>query len=39
MLAISDIVEKHGAEIAFPTRTIHVPDGIQVAENTVASKT
>ena len=36
MLAISDIVEKHGAEIAFPTRTIHVPDGIQVAESTPA---
>ena len=38
LLAISDIVEKHGAEIAFPTRTIHVPDGIQVTENTAAQK-
>ncbi|UCH50106.1 MAG: mechanosensitive ion channel family protein [Betaproteobacteria bacterium] len=36
LLAISDIVEKHGAEIAFPTRTIHVPDGIQVTESTPA---
>ena len=24
LLAIADIVEKHGAEIAFPTRTIHI---------------
>jgi MscS family membrane protein len=36
MLSISDIVEKHGAEIAFPTTTVHVPDGIQVTENTAA---
>jgi len=32
MLAISDIVERHGAEIAFPTRTIHVPDAVHLAE-------
>ena len=38
MLAIGDIIEKHGAEIAFPTRTIHVPDGIQVNEGTLAQK-
>jgi MscS family membrane protein len=31
MLAISDIVERHGAEIAFPTTTIHVPDSIHLA--------
>ena len=31
LLAISDIVERHGAEIAFPTSTIHVPDAIQLA--------
>ena len=31
MLAISDIVERHGAEIAFPTTTVHVPDGIRMA--------
>lgn len=37
MLAISDIVERHGAEIAFPTTTVHVPDGIQVTESTVAT--
>jgi MscS family membrane protein len=28
LLAILDIIEKHGAEVAFPTRTVHVPDGI-----------
>ncbi len=28
LLAILDIIEKHGAEVAFPTRTLHVPDGI-----------
>ncbi len=37
MLAISDIVEKHGAEIAFPTTTVHVPDGILVTEGKPAS--
>ena len=31
MLAISDIVEHHGAEIAFPTTTVHVPDSIHLA--------
>ena len=33
MLAISEIVERHGAEIAFPTTTVHVPDTIRLAEN------
>jgi len=32
MLAISDIVERHGAEIAFPTTTVHVPETIRLAE-------
>lgn len=32
MLAISDIVERHGAEIAFPTTTIHVPDPVEVSQ-------
>jgi len=36
MLTISDIVERHGAEIAFPTTTVHVPDGILLAENAAA---
>ncbi|GMQ75378.1 MAG: mechanosensitive ion channel family protein [Gammaproteobacteria bacterium] len=28
LLKILDIVEKHGAEVAFPTTTVHVPDGV-----------
>jgi len=28
LLKILDIVEKHGAEVAFPTSTIHLPGGI-----------
>jgi len=28
LLRILDIVEEHGAEVAFPTTTVHVPDGI-----------
>ncbi len=28
LLKILDIVDSHGAEVAFPTRTLHVPDGI-----------
>lgn len=29
-IKILPIVEKHGAEVAFPTTTMHVPDGIEV---------
>ena len=28
MLRILEIVERHGAEVAFPTSTVHVPNGI-----------
>ncbi len=28
MLKIIDIIEAHGAECAFPTSTVHIPDGI-----------
>ena len=28
LLKILEIVENHGAEVAFPTTTVHVPDGI-----------
>ncbi|MBD3656454.1 mechanosensitive ion channel family protein [Marinobacter sp.] len=31
LLKISQIIEDHGAEVAFPTRTLHLPDGIQLA--------
>ncbi|MGP9830913.1 mechanosensitive ion channel family protein [Marinobacter sp. NSM] len=30
LLKISEIIESHGAEIAFPTRTLHLPDGVKV---------
>ena len=33
MLAISDIVAQHGAEIAFPTTTVHVPEAIELIES------
>jgi len=32
MLGISDIITRHGGEIAFPTTTIHVPDAISLVE-------
>ncbi|WP_152207482.1 mechanosensitive ion channel family protein [Marinobacter changyiensis] len=31
LLKISDIIEGFDAEVAFPTRTLHLPDGIRVA--------
>ncbi len=31
LLKIADIIEQHGAEMAFPTSTVHVPDGIVLA--------
>jgi MscS family membrane protein len=32
LLKIINIIEQHGAECAFPTSTIHIPDGVSVAE-------
>ena len=31
LLGIAAIIEKHGAEVAFPTTTVHVPNGIEMA--------
>lgn len=31
LLEVGRIIEAHGAEIAFPTRTLHVPDGVSVS--------
>jgi MscS family membrane protein len=31
LLKISDIIARHGAEIAFPTSTVHVPEPFQLA--------
>ena len=30
LLRIAAIIEEHGAEIAFPTRTLHLPDGVRI---------
>lgn len=32
LLKVSDIIDHHGAEIAFPTSTVHVPDPVQLAQ-------
>ncbi|MCV6604477.1 MAG: mechanosensitive ion channel family protein [Porticoccaceae bacterium] len=34
LLKIAAIIDSHGAEIAFPTSTIHIPDGIATSANT-----
>jgi MscS family membrane protein len=34
LLKISDIIEQHGAEVAFPTRTLHLPDGVRLVAGT-----
>ena len=31
LLEIARIIEAHGAEIAFPTRTLHLPEGVRLA--------
>ncbi len=35
LLKIMEIIEAHGAQVAFPTSTLHVPEGLSVqsAEN------
>lgn len=32
LLKVLDIVAAHGAEVAFPTSTVHVPDGVRLLE-------
>ena len=32
LLQISSIIEGYGAEVAFPTRTLHLPDGVKLAD-------
>ncbi|MBD3618146.1 MAG: mechanosensitive ion channel family protein [Chromatiales bacterium] len=39
LLRIADIIAAHGAEIAFPTRTLHVPDGLKLAGGEGAPET
>ena len=31
LLQISNIIEGYGAEVAFPTRTLHLPEGVRLA--------
>ena len=39
MLRIAAIIEGYGAEIAFPTTTVHVPDGLALQEAAAAART
>ena len=32
LLRILEIIDRHGAEIAFPTSTVHMPGGLSIAE-------
>ncbi len=32
LLKVSDVIASHGAEIAFPTSTVHLPDPVQLAQ-------
>ena len=32
LLRIAEIIDRHGAEIAFPTSTVHVPGRLSIAE-------
>ncbi len=38
LLKVADIVLGHGAEFAFPTQTVHVPDGLQVSGPVAADR-
>ncbi|MBT0963988.1 mechanosensitive ion channel family protein [Denitromonas iodatirespirans] len=31
LLQVARIIEEHGAQIAFPTRTLHLPDGVRIS--------
>ncbi|MCG7199226.1 mechanosensitive ion channel family protein [Marinobacter pelagius] len=33
LLRISEIIEGYGAEVAFPTRTLHLPDGVRLSSS------
>jgi MscS family membrane protein len=37
LLKIGEIIEAHGAQIAFPTRTLHVPDGVRFEPPEIAA--
>jgi MscS family membrane protein len=37
LLRILDIIGSHGAEVAFPTSTLHIPQGLSVHQATARS--
>lgn len=39
LLEVGRIIESHGAEVAFPTRTLHVPDGVSMTAEPRATPT
>lgn len=38
LLKIAEIIDNHGAEIAFPTRTLHVPDVLKMGDSTAVTE-
>lgn len=38
LLQISNIIEGYGAEVAFPTRTLHLPEGVRLANGKAGKK-
>ncbi len=38
LLQISNIIEGYGAEVAFPTRTLHLPEGVRLANGKASKK-
>ena len=39
LLRIIEIIDRHGAEIAFPTSTVHVPAGLSIADSAAGRST
>ena len=38
LLKVLEIIDRHGAQVAFPTSTLHVPDGIAVRQEDEAAR-
>lgn len=38
LLRISEIIEGYGAEVAFPTRTLHLPDGVRLSGQDIGER-
>jgi MscS family membrane protein len=37
LLKIGEIIERHGAQVALPTRTLHVPEGVRIDAGALAA--